>query len=450
MVYRYMIEPPELFRISDDDELTPERLAWYITRHKNAVSGRYKKLAAAYSGDYQILHTEQKAPWKPDHRLVVNFAKYITDTFEGFFMGVPVRTESTEEGVQDAVETIETRTEQDDTNSALSHICSVYGRAYELMYVTPAGTTETAALTPAEAFAIYNESIKPAIRYFVRTYTDTHETTRGTVSDGSIVRYFHLTTGGEVIVDGEHPHGFASVPVTEYVQNAGRTGVFEPVLSLINAYNKTVSEKANDVDYFSDAYLKILGAEIDEQTMQWMRSNRVINFRGANASDLVVDFLAKPDGDTTQEHLLERLERLIFTVAMVCNISSDTFATTSGIALRYKLLPMINLARVKERKFAAAMRRRYRVMFTNPVSPLRPEAAETLRFRFTQNLPANAEDEANTAAKLTGIVSRKTQLSLLSAVDSVQEELDRIEEEEDRETYRTDYPTNRTTEDDDA
>ena len=86
-------------------------------------------------------------------------------------------------------------------------------------------------------------------------------------------------------------------------------------------------------------------------------------------------------------------------------------------------------------------------MFTNPVSPLRPEAAETLRFRFTQNLPANAEDEANTAAKLTGIVSRKTQLSLLSAVDSVQEELDRIEEEEDREAYRTDYPTDRTTED---
>ena len=193
--------------------------------------------------------------------------------------------------------------------------------------------------------------------------------------------------------------------------------------------------------------MKILGAEIDEQTMQWMRSNRVINFRGANASDLVVDFLAKPDGDTTQEHLLERLERLIFTVAMVCNISSDTFATTSGIALRYKLLPMINLARVKERKFDAAMRRRYRVMFTNPVSPLRPEAAETLRFRFVQNLPANAEDEANTAAKLTGIVSRKTQLSLLSAVDSVQEELDRIEEEEDREAYRTDYPTDRTTED---
>ena len=31
-------------------------------------------------------------------------------------------------------------------------------------------------------------------------------------------------------------------------------------LTMINAYNKALSEKANDVDYFADAYLKVLGA----------------------------------------------------------------------------------------------------------------------------------------------------------------------------------------------
>ena len=35
-------------------------------------------------------------------------------------------------------------------------------------------------------------------------------------------------------------------------------GIFEPVLTMINAYNKAISEKANDVDYFADAYLKVL------------------------------------------------------------------------------------------------------------------------------------------------------------------------------------------------
>lgn len=37
-------------------------------------------------------------------------------------------------------------------------------------------------------------------------------------------------------------------------------------MSQINAYNKALSEKANDVDYFADAYLKILGERIDDET----------------------------------------------------------------------------------------------------------------------------------------------------------------------------------------
>jgi len=46
------------------------------------------------------------------------------------------------------------------------------------------------------------------------------------------------------------------------------------------------------------------------------------------------------------------------------------------------------------------------------------------------------------AAQLNGIVSKKTQLSILSVVDDVNKEIDRIEEENDLD-YETDYPTAR-------
>ena len=45
----------------------------------------------------------------------------------------------------------------------------------------------------------------------------------------------------------------------EFILNDSRTGIFEGVVSLINAMNKATSEKANDVDYFADAYLAITG-----------------------------------------------------------------------------------------------------------------------------------------------------------------------------------------------
>lgn len=76
----------------------------------------------------------------------------------------------------------------------------------------------------------------------------------GSVSDDTKVRWF--TQKGKLIWEEEEKiHGFDGVPATEYVENKERTCIFEPAMSMIDAYNKAISEKANDVDYFADAYM---------------------------------------------------------------------------------------------------------------------------------------------------------------------------------------------------
>ena len=55
-----------------------------------------------------------------------------------------------------------------------------------------------------------------------------------------------------------------------------------------------------------------------------------------------------------------------------------------------------------------------------------------LKYKFTPNLPANLLEESQIAANLSGITSQATQLSVLSVVDNVQEEIDRMEEERAR------------------
>lgn len=57
-------------------------------------------------------------------------------------------------------------------------------------------------------------------------------------------------------------------------------------------------------------------------------------------------------------------------------------------------------------------------------------------------------EESQIAAQLSGIVSKETQLKIISAVEDVQEELNKIEKETDPLEYSTDYPTNRTIEED--
>lgn len=118
---------------------------------------------------------------------------------------------------------------------------------------------------------------------------------------------------------------------------------------------------------------------------------------------------------------------------MVANISDESFGISSGIALKYKLQAMSNLAKTKERKFTSGMNDRYRLLFSNPIAKTRvkEDAWVGLKYQFTLNYPANLLEEAQIAAQLSGITSRETQLKALSVVDNVSEELHRIHEEQD-------------------
>ena len=161
-----------------------------------------------------------------------------------------------------------------------------------------------------------------------------------------------------------------------------------------------------------------------------LRRNRIINFDGEDAGKLVVEFLQKPNGDATQENLINRLEKLIFQISMVANISDENFGSSSGIALKYKLQAMSNLAKTKAMKFKSGMNRRYKLIFSNPVSGMKKDAWVGIEPVFTQNYPANLLEESQIAGNLSGITSRETQLKVLSVVDNIQQEIERIEEEE--------------------
>lgn len=418
-----------MFRIADDEILDENKLSEFISDHDAEVSERYRPLLDAYMTDYPIFHMPPKPTYKPDNRIAVNFAKYITDTMNGFFLGNPIKLQSDDEAVLNYAELLDQYNNQDDNNAELSKTCSIFGSGYEMYYVDENGQIGITYLTPIEAFMIYDDSILQNPRYFVRLYLDTDNVVHGSVSDESTVKYFEIRGKLTFIPEYERPHGFDGVPATEFLENAERQGSYESVLTMINAYNKAISEKANDVDYFADAYLKVLGTLLDEDEIKHIRDDRIINFDG-DTEKVIVEFLQKPNGDETQEHLIDRLERLIFQISMVANISDENFGTSSGIALKYKLLAMSNLAKTKERKFTAGMNRRYKLIFSNPVSGMKKDDWVKIRYQFTLNYPANLLEESQIAGNLSGITSQETQLKVLSVVDNVQQEIERMEAED--------------------
>lgn len=437
-----------MFRLKQDEELTLEKIQVFATEHREKMCERYKCLHNAYLTKYDIFKQKDKPEYKPDNRLAANFAKYIVDTMTGFFIGIPVKVLSKDSKVNEFVDFVNTYNISDDINAEEIKNAAIFGHCFEIEYIDEQGNNGIAVVSPETGFMIYDDSVLLRKRAFVRLYKEADNKVIGSVSTANTVQYFDLLPEckwtSEPIL-----HGFDGVPAVEIMINEERQGLFESVLNLINAYNKAISEKANDVDYFADAYLKVLGAKLNKDELNAIRDNRIINFDGAGLDKLDVGFLDKPNGDTTQENLIDRLETLIFKIAMVADISDENFAgSSSGISLKYKMQAMSNLAKAMARKFRASLQERYRLIFSNPVNKLSEDDYIKLSYLFTLNYPANLLEESQIAGNLAGITSKETQLSVLSIVDNPKEELEEIKKDQDLIGYETDYPTNRTGEED--
>ena len=428
-----------MFYLSHNEELTTDLLQEFIDKHKHQVADRFERLRKMYESDHDILHMPRKEKHKPDNRIVVNFPKYMVDTTNGFFIGNAIKTTAEDAAVAEYVDELDQNNTQDDSNAEIAKLCSIYGKAYEMYFSDEEGEPRTAYFSPRDCFMIFDDSILRRPLYFVHIRTDREGNEWGSISNETGVRYFKITGGIQFeeyeegttdVVDGWKRHFFPGLPATEFVEDAEKIGLFEPVESMVNAYNKAISEKANDVDYFADAYLKVLGTKLENEDIMHIRDNRIINFEGdVDTGKLIVEFMNKPESDTTQENHLNRIERLIFQISMVANISDENFGSASGVALKYKLQAMSNLEKTKERKFASGMNRRYKILFSHPLSKVPADAWVQLNYHFTPNFPANLLEEAQIAAQMEGIVSHETQLKSLSIVDNVQDELDKIKEE---------------------
>ena len=432
----------KIFRFPRDRELTIEDLAKFIRKNDDLVARKYKPLRDAYEGKYKIFFQPKKPAWKPDNRLAVNFAKYITDTFSGYIQGVEQQVISDDSGTAERVTDYNDEAGMIDQLAAAVDSMLIYGRSYIMAYENEYGNIEVASTDPEESFIIYDDGIRQRPLYFVRTYYDVDRHRHGSISDGEgNIRYFD--GDGGLSYTAEERHGFDGVPAVELSTGIIRKGIFADVLNLIDAFNQLLSDKANDISMFADAYLKILGADIDDKSLKWIRNNRVINLKGRNASDLVVEFLERPNADGSQENLLNRLYELIFVTAMVVNISDADFTAASGQAMKYRLQPMTNMAGKINRRLTKSIKQLYKLICSNPAGDLEPDDWQKIDVKYTLNLPANLLDEAQTAGAMSGITSKRTQLQVLSIVPDVDKEMEQIEKETDPLDYPTDYETDR-------
>ena len=434
----YKFPPQRVYYMSSGAVMTPDALRDAISWHKIFVRDTLMPLGRMYEVDSEIFHKPPREDGKPDNRISSAHCKIVVDEFVGYLTGIPINTTTIDDTVQEYIKYLSDTTDSDERTTDLIQDACIYGRGFEMYYNDEDGEVGSSVVSPLSSFIIYDDSILHRPLFFVRYGVDSDGIERGSYSDDTSVVHF-IEDGGEYrfLLDEIETHSFPGVPATEYVLCRQRLGLYEPGVSLENAFNSALSEKANDIESFADAYLKILGAPVDESEIPRIARRRILAFSGdGTGQNPEVGFLERPTADGLEEHFLDRVEKLFFRACQVPDLSDEHFGSASGQALKWRLLGMDNLAAGVKRKISASLRRRYKLIFGNPASlthGVKPDDWKGLSFHFTRNLPSNVTDEASVAQTLDGIVSRQTQLSVLSVVDDVQAELERIDSERQKE-----------------
>ncbi len=419
----------DVFIYPKGEDLRVDDLRAFILKNKS-IANRYQENLSMYLGNHDILRSPNKRIGF-NNKLVANLPHYIVETYNGYFAGVEPKFTLDDDVNNSLLQDWNNTNSFVDKLNEISKTVDVMGRSLAFVYQNEDSETRVAFASPDGAFMIYDDTVARDSHAFVRYWNDPEGQQHAVIY---YANHIQTMVDGVFVDDAVNPYGY--VPAVEFYSNEERQGVFDNVKTLMNALDKVLSQKANQVEYFDNAYLKILGLDLDQngdgQPDVDIASNQMIYSPDADSASADVEFLSKPDGDGMQENLINRLISMIYQISMVANLNDEAFAgNSSGVALQYKLLPMSNMAATKERKFTQALRKFYRIVFSagTVLNQQSADAWKEIKFQFTRNLPINYSDEADTASKLTGITSKETQLSVLSFVDDPKKELERINEE---------------------
>ncbi|WP_289147287.1 phage portal protein [uncultured Megamonas sp.] len=443
------------FKIDKDCILTESLILDLIKKHSKEKR-RLSKLQKYYNNENTKIATRKyKNKNKPKNRLSHPYAQYITDTAVGYLLGKPVAYTTEDKNLLETITDIFRYNDEADNNTTLAKMASIYGYAYEIMYLDKNAKPRFKAIDPSELIVCYDntleENIVLAIRYYdevvrnndleetvtrLEVYTKPTENDKGEIiANGKIIRgTIRLES---ITLEDEEDYYFNDIPVNVYINNDELYGDFEKVLSLIDAYDQSQSDTANDFELFTNCMLVINGELIDDEQAENLNDVNLIQFLN---SDSDAKYLIKDIQDTALENYKNRLNEDIHRFSFVPNMSDENFSNNaSGIAMKFKLMGLENLIGVKEAKFKKGLMRRiellcaYAKMKNN--SDYSYLAIEPV---FTRNTPNNELELSQIMQNLTGILSEETIIGMSPRVSDIQAEIERKEKEANK-LYEDDY-----------
>lgn len=415
------------FLIDKSQPLTETVIINIIQQHLTNNVPLFKSREKYYNGDHKIL-TRELDEGRPNHKVVENMVNVVTNNFNGFALGNPVKYSG--DNIEPILYNLKYNdVETEDINYYKQAL--IYGRGVECSYLDGDGINRFTTIDPADVIPIYTADLEKQLLYVIRLittnnyelnnqdyyieiYDDTDKTLYKSVEGFNAIEYI-----------SKDKHYFNQIPYCIFDLNEEVEGCCDQVFSLQDSLDSLTSDSVNEVDAFVNSFLVITGANITSEQLKEMKRLRCLVLD--NDSD--AKFLNRDASQTNIEALKADIQNRIFEVAGCANFNDEAFGTASGIALRYKLLNMLTRTSVWLGRFKQQLQKRIELI--SYILSLKGDSWVEVNIEFTLNIPQDSTEYANTVATLKGIVSDETLMQLLPFVQDPKQELDKVKEQKE-------------------
>ena len=409
-----------------------------VIEYNEKYKTKFDRLEDYYIGKHDILERKRENDGLKNNKVLTNHAKYITDMAVGYLLGNPVDYQVTEGYDIEPIISAYAKQTINDLDSEIAKDVSVYGIQREYVYVNENTEPKSCEIDNRNSIIVYDDTVEHN-KLFGLIYRPIYE--------GETFKYYDIifcdkkeiisyqSTDKTLTKIGEKkPHMFGDVPMIEYRNNPELLGDFEPVMSLIDAYNVLQSDRVNDKEQLVDAILCMYGMDFDTDQASMLQESRML----ANLpTDGKVEYLVKQLNESQVDILRQNLETDIHKISMVPNMSDENFVgNASGVAIKYKLLAFEQMTKNKERYMEKGLKERFKLYnnFLVANSKMSDIPIEEVDAVFKRNLPQNDFEISQMINNLSDVVDTETLLAQLSFIKDPSDiiEAKKIEDEENQ------------------
>lgn len=387
-----------------------------------------------YEGQHEIIDNYAMQDSRANMKVVCNFLKRFIDEEISYTLANPINYIPTDGNIELTKEidlSFSTWGKVHDIELLKSAL--IFGHTYEINYLNSDGEFKAGVISPLNMIAITDESLEKkitlAIHLFRKNAFDDAEYLD--VYEGNSIYHYKLGTGdgfGEAQLTHVDNHIFSDVPITINYANMESKPLLNEIKSLNDAYNNVLSDLVNEVSDFRNAFLTIIGAEIEKDDVGKLKEEGIIQVP-PNAK---VDFLIKNINDSFVQNLLNNLEKKIYQMAAHLDHNEKIQANTSSLALRSRLIALENKCSLLQSMLELTIKQRLRrfLRYLEVKTGVHYDY-RTIKLKFTSNVPQDMAVIAQVITQLQNTISQETALSLLPFIENPKLELERFKKEQE-------------------